>query len=132
MQPTFFFGGGDSDWFNSKCHGRQLAPIRCNLGGGGSVWDVVVHATQPRVRETSGQQPPCPGLSGGSGEGGGVARGGERLVIPQRGAGGLGFYPLHILASGQPHAAVEYQDASLVVRFLFHTIPQVLFPSSVQ
>ena len=36
----------DSDSFNLfKCHGRQLAPNRCTLGGG-SVWDVV-GATQP-------------------------------------------------------------------------------------
>ena len=44
VQPTF----GDSDNFNFKCHSRQLAPTRCNLGGG-SVWDVVVQ--------------PSPGLS---------------------------------------------------------------------
>ena len=31
----------DSDSFSFKCHGRQLAPNRCNLGGG-SVWDVVM------------------------------------------------------------------------------------------
>ena len=37
QQPTF----SDSDSFNFKCHGRQLAPNRCNLGGGRSVWDVV-------------------------------------------------------------------------------------------
>ena len=37
VQPTFW----DSDSFNFKCHGRQLAPNRCNLDGG-SVWDVVV------------------------------------------------------------------------------------------
>ena len=37
VQPT----GWDSDSFNVKCLGRQLAPNRCNLGGG-SVWDVVV------------------------------------------------------------------------------------------
>ena len=37
LQPTFW----DSDSFNLKCHGRQLASSRYNLGGG-SVWDVVV------------------------------------------------------------------------------------------
>ena len=36
-QPIFW----NSDSFNFKCHGRQLAPNRCNLGGR-SVWDVVV------------------------------------------------------------------------------------------
>ena len=29
VRPTFW----DSDGFNFKCHGRQLAPNRCNLGG---------------------------------------------------------------------------------------------------
>ena len=33
VQPTFWY----SDSLNFKCHGRQLAPNRCNLGGG-SVW----------------------------------------------------------------------------------------------
>ena len=37
VQPTFW----DSDSFHFKCHGRHLAPNRCNVGGG-SVWDVVV------------------------------------------------------------------------------------------
>ena len=37
VQPTFL----DSDRFNFKCHGGQLAPNRCNHGGG-TVWDVVV------------------------------------------------------------------------------------------
>ena len=37
VQPTFW----DSDMFNVKCHGRQLAPNRCNLGGA-SVCDAVV------------------------------------------------------------------------------------------
>ena len=39
-QPTFW----DSDSFDAKRYGRQLAPNRCHLGGG-SVWDVVVQAT---------------------------------------------------------------------------------------
>ena len=37
VQPTFW----DSDSFNLKCRGRQLAPKKCNLGRG-SVWDVVM------------------------------------------------------------------------------------------
>ena len=37
VQPNFW----DSGSFNVKCHGRQLAPNRCTLGGG-SVLDVVV------------------------------------------------------------------------------------------
>ena len=36
VQPTFW----DSDSFDIKCYGRQLAPSRCNLGRG-SGWDVV-------------------------------------------------------------------------------------------
>ena len=37
VQPTVC----DSDRFNFKSHGRQLAPSKCNLGGR-SVWEVVV------------------------------------------------------------------------------------------
>ena len=37
VQPTFW----DSDSFNLKCHGHQLAPNRYTFGGG-SVWDVVM------------------------------------------------------------------------------------------
>ena len=45
VQDTFW----DSDSFNVKCYGRQLAPSRCNLGGG-SVWDVVVQPSPERTR----------------------------------------------------------------------------------
>ena len=39
-KPTFW--GCDS--FNCRCHGRQLAPDTCSVGGGSaaSIWDVVV------------------------------------------------------------------------------------------
>ena len=44
VQPTIC----DSNSFNFKCqYGRLLAPNRCNLGGGGLVWDVVL---QPSLR----------------------------------------------------------------------------------
>ena len=40
---------GDSDSFNFKCHGGQLAPSRCNLGRGW-VWDVVAQPSHGRLR----------------------------------------------------------------------------------
>ena len=43
VQPTFW----DSDSFNFKCHGRQLAPNRCKLGGR-LVWDIVMQPSPER------------------------------------------------------------------------------------
>ena len=45
VQPIF----RDSDSFNCKRHGRQLAPNWCNFGGG-SVWDVVVQPSLAVLR----------------------------------------------------------------------------------
>ena len=53
MQPTSW----DSDSCNFKCHGRQLAPNRCSLGGG-SVWDLVVQPS-PDVTCTLRNTLPC-------------------------------------------------------------------------
>ena len=61
VKPTFW----DNDSFTSKCHGRQLAPNRCNLGGR-SVWDVVV---QPSPDRKPGQDGPG-GVQGQSPTGG--------------------------------------------------------------
>ena len=48
VQPTFW----DSGSFHLKCHGRQLALNRCNLGGG-SVWD---RCRRPTMRKENQKQ----------------------------------------------------------------------------
>ena len=64
-----------------KCHGRQLAPNRCNDLGGGSVWDVVVQLSS-YVRWVSGV---VTGL-GGWMHGGVYIVGAERLLLAARAA----------------------------------------------